>query len=104
MTKRPKHGFLHDEQGDRSFARLALAWVMVFTGLLIIGVAVFSFKVPDAVWSLLGTAIIGLMAWAGGRAIARYIGPQIGAVAAGIGAKDTAGPANDGAPGGDLRD
>lgn len=97
---RAKHGFLHDEQGDRSFSRGALCYVLPFTLLLIAADSSLSWvHVATPAYALLGTLNTFLMVWAGGRAMMRYVGPQLGSVAQGLGGT---GPANDGAPGGDL--
>lgn len=54
--------------------------VLIFTFWYIV-----AFPRPDAgVLSLLGSALLGFMAWAAGPRMAQYIGPQIGSVASGI--------------------
>jgi len=79
-TKKNEHGVLHDERGALSSARVGLWTVLAFTGWYIV-----SHDKPDgAVLSLLGSVLIGFMAWAGGPRMAQYLGPQIGAVAQGI--------------------
>lgn len=71
---------LRDEQGAWSSARIGLWSVMGFSGWYIV-----SHDKPDtAVLSLLGSVLIGFMAWAGGPRAMQYLGPQIGAVAQGI--------------------
>ena len=47
--------------------------------------ALFWGEVPNAAYALLGTIFTGLLAWTSGPRIAQYLGPQIGAVAKGIG-------------------
>ena len=79
------NSFLNDERGSRSSARLLLVCVLVFTAVLIVLDSLW-WDVPDPAYVLLGTFGTGLLAWAGGSRIAQYVGPQIGAVAAGIAA------------------
>ena len=40
--------------------------------------------VPEPAYVLLGSLVIGLLAWAAGPRTAQYLAPQIGAVASGI--------------------
>jgi hypothetical protein len=71
---------LRDEQGSWSSARIGLWSVLVFTAWYII-----SHDKPDTgVLSLLGSALLGFMGWAGGPRVAQYLLPQIGAAAQGI--------------------
>lgn len=73
---------VQDERGQLSTAR-ALLWVWsVFTMAL---VAIWWRAVPNGVLSLLSGIEVALIAWAGGARIAQYLGPQIGATAAGVG-------------------
>lgn len=80
MSARQKHGFLHDELGDRSFARLGLTYTLIFTGAAVVA-ATAGLKIPAAAWPLLQNTIGGFMLWAGGRAVARYLGPQLAGMA-----------------------
>lgn len=71
---------LRDEQGAWSSARIGLWTVLAFTAWYIV-----SHDKPDTgVLSLLGSALLGFMGWAGGPRMMQYLGPQIGAVAQGI--------------------
>ena len=80
-------GFLTDERGSRSSARLYLALALLFTGVVIALDSAFPWwSSLAAVYALLGTICTGLLAWAAGPRIAQYIGPQVGAVASGIAA------------------
>lgn len=83
---RKTHGFLKDEQGDWSLARAAFVVVVLFVGGLIAADTFGPWDVPDTAYVLLGTLVTGLLAWAAGPRIARYVGPQIGGVASGIAA------------------
>jgi hypothetical protein len=58
---------------------------LAFTGFIIVIDALFWGEVPNAAYALLGTIFTGLLAWTAGPRIAQYLGPQIGAVAKGIG-------------------
>jgi len=58
---------------------------LAFTGFIIVTDALFWGEVPNAAYALLGTIFTGLLAWTAGPRIAQYLGPQIGAVAKGIG-------------------
>ena len=77
---------LSDEKGKLSAARTLLVASLVFTGLIIIADALLWADVSNAAYALLGTIFTGLLAWTAGPRIAQYLGPQIGAVAQGIGA------------------
>ena len=77
--------YLTDERGSRSSARLLLICSLVFDAVLIVLDSIW-WSVPDPAYVLLGTIDMGLLAWAAGPRIAQYVGPQIGAVAAGIAA------------------
>ena len=76
---------LADEKGKLSAARTFLAVCLAFTGFIIVIDALFWGEVPNAAYALLGTIFTGLLAWTAGPRIAQYLGPQIGAVAKGIG-------------------
>ena len=73
---------LRDEQGAWSSARIGLWTTLVFAGWYIVT----NERPEPDVLSLLGSALMGFMAWAGGPRMAQYIAPQIGAIAQGIGA------------------
>ena len=77
---------LSDEKGKLSAARTLLVASLAFTGLVIIADALLWANVSNAAYALLGTIFTGLLAWTAGPRIAQYLGPQIGAVAQGIGA------------------
>lgn len=84
MSRR-KHGLLEDEQGDRSFARTALVVALPFTAGLIVLDAALSFEVAPPAWALLSAVDLALIGWAAGPRIARYLLPQVGAVAQAVG-------------------
>jgi hypothetical protein len=77
---------LKDERGSLSAARIFLFASLVFTAAIIVADALLWATVPNAAYALLGTIFTGLLAWTAGPRIAQYFGPQIGAVASGIGA------------------
>jgi len=81
---------LRDERGSLSAARIFLVCTLVFIGTLIVLDSTI-WNVPEVVYTLLGSIGMGLLAWAGGPRVAQYLGPQIGAVTAGI-AKAVKGP------------
>ena len=83
---------LLDEKGKVSAARLLLVCCLTFTAVLIAFDAILWATVPNAAYALLGTIFTGLLAWAAGPRIAQYFGPQVGAVASGIGASLTRKP------------
>jgi hypothetical protein len=71
-----------DERGNLSAARILLtAWLSLAAGIVI-----FRPTAENAVLALLSGIALPLIAWAAGPRIAQYIGPQAGAVAAGVGA------------------
>ncbi len=81
--KRGRHP-LKDEQGDWSTSRISFVCTLAFTIFLIYADTFRDVEVPTEAYALLGTLLTGLIAWAGGRAIARYVGPQIAGVAQGL--------------------
>ncbi len=83
MSRR-QHGYLHDEQGDRSFARLCLSVVTVNILALVWVDVLTTLDVPATAYALLGTMFTFLCIWAMGRAAMRYLGPQVGAVVAAL--------------------
>jgi hypothetical protein len=74
---------VRDEKGSYSSARVLL-WLWSAFSLVL--VARHWDTVPNAVLAFLSSVEMALIAWAGGARIAQYLGPQIGAVAAGVGA------------------
>jgi|TARA_R110002020_G_scaffold221441_1_gene429489 hypothetical protein len=76
---------LADEKGKLSAARTFLAVCLAFTGFIIVSDALLWANVPNAAYALLGTIFTGLLGWTAGPRIAQYFGPQIGAIAKGIG-------------------
>jgi hypothetical protein len=83
---------LADEKGKLSAARVLLVATLAFTAVIIIADSLLWATVPNAAYALLGTIFTGLLAWTAGPRIAQYLGPQIGAVASGIGASLTREP------------
>ena len=77
---------LADEKGKLSAARVLLVASLVFTAIIIVADSILWATVPNAAYALMGTIFTGLLAWTAGPRIAQYFGPQIGAVASGIGA------------------
>jgi hypothetical protein len=80
---------LADEKGNPSAARVLLVASLAFTAVIITVDSLLWAEVPNAAYALLGTIFTGLLAWTAGPRIAQYLGPQIGAVASGIGASLT---------------
>ena len=83
---------LADEKGNPSAARVLLVASLTFTAVIITVDSLLWATVPNAAYALLGTIFTGLLAWTAGPRIAQYLGPQIGAVASGIGASLTREP------------
>jgi hypothetical protein len=77
---------LSDEKGNLSAARVLLSASLVFTAAIIVADSLLWAEVPNAAYALLGTIFTGLLAWTAGPRIAQYFGPQLGAIASGIGA------------------
>jgi hypothetical protein len=77
---------LADENGKLSAARVLLVASLAFTAVIIVADSLLWATVPNAAYALLGTIFTGLLAWTAGPRIAQYFGPQIGAIASGIGA------------------
>lgn len=84
MNKRV--GFLRDEQGNLSGARLMLAGSLLYTLVMVVLDSLKVITIPGPAYVLLGTIFTGLLAWAAGPRIAQYVGPQAGAIAQGIAA------------------
>ena len=74
---------LSDERGNLSAARTFLCASHIFTGALIVFDSTV-WEVPGAAYTLLGSLVVGLVAWAGGPRVSQYLAPQVGAVASGI--------------------
>jgi hypothetical protein len=83
---------LADEKGNLSAARVLLVASLAFTAVIIIADSLLWADVPNAAYALLGTIFTGLLAWTAGPRIAQYFGPQLGAMASGIGASLTREP------------
>ena len=77
---------LADEKGKLSAARVLLTASLAFTAAIIVVDSLLWATVPNAAYALMGTLGTGLLAWAAGPRIAQHFGPQIGAIASGIGA------------------
>lgn len=74
---------VQDERGHLSSARVLLwLWSLVSLALVLLAWR----EVPNPVLAFLSGVEIALIAWAGGARIAQYLGPQVGAAAAGVGA------------------
>mgnify|MGYP003654729767 CR=1 FL=1 len=83
---------LSDEKGKLSAARVLLVLSLAFTGTVILLDIMFDAIVPNAAYALLGTIFSGLLIWSSGPRIAQYLGPQVGAIASGIGSALTREP------------
>lgn len=67
-----------DETGGFSAARVFFA---VWTGIITVA----AYNKPDAAfWPVAGSIAIGLLSWAGGPRIAKYLAPQVGKVAGSV--------------------
>ena len=75
---------LRDEQGSLSTARCAFWLTLIVTLVLIVLHAFGLARPPEAAYTLLGTVVLALAAWAGGPRIGQYIAPQIGRAAAAL--------------------
>ena len=80
-------GFLHDERGARSTARVLLATTVLYTLILILGDALGWVAVGTDAYTLLGGLVTILGAWAGGPRAMQYLGPQLGAVLSRVGGR-----------------
>src|SRR5436309_3111518 len=80
-------GMLHDERGKKSLGRaLLIAWSV--NAFVAIGYELFSsthYQLSNAAWAVISSVEVALIAWNAGPRIAQYLGPQIGAVAKGVG-------------------
>lgn len=84
------HELATDEKGKLSTARLGL-WITIIAALTAMGLDIYAQiflnarpPIPNAVYSLLGTMFMAFATMVGGPRMAQYLGPQIGAVSAGI--------------------
>lgn len=82
---------ISDEHSHLSTARVGL-WTTMALALVTVAVDVWltvhasRLTIPNPVYALEGTMFTAFAAWAAGPRIAQYIGPQLGAIAQGIGA------------------
>lgn len=82
---------ISDESHHLSSARVGL-WATVLESFVVVGVDVglslarFPTHIPNTVYVLLGTQFTVFAGWAAGPRIAKYLLPQIGQIAQGIGA------------------
>ena len=83
---------LSDEKGNPSAARVLLVAALAFTAAIIVADSLLWAEVPNAAYALMGTIFSGLLIWTAGPRIAQHFGPQIGAIASGIGASLTREP------------
>ena len=84
MTHLNTGGFLHDEAGALSMARLLLAVVIPFD-LWVVWYDITTAAEGSAVaYGLLGSLTVALIAWAGGPRGLKYLGGQVAGVARGI--------------------
>ena len=77
---------LSDEKGNPSAARVLLVAALAFTAAIIVADSLLWAEVPNAAYALMGTIFSGLLIWTAGPRIAQHFGPQLGAIASGIGA------------------
>jgi hypothetical protein len=70
-----------DERGSWSFARVALALVVVDILVFCWWVVIHGLTVANAVWAILSTMLTGLLTWAVGPRLAAYVAPAIGSTA-----------------------
>jgi hypothetical protein len=68
-------GFIHDERGSRSSARLLLYIVTAQIIHLIEAAVFFAAKVPAEAWVILTAMFMALAGWAAGPRIAQVISP-----------------------------
>ncbi len=75
---------IRDEKGKLSSSRSAF-WAVLTVGLLLIIVEFFtSFDLSNGAYGFLVAALIATASWAGGRAVAQYIGPTLSGAVAGL--------------------
>lgn len=75
-------GFLHDENGKLSMARVLLLYVVVrLDALAVLDAARPALDLPVEWWAVQGGLLIALVAWAGGPRGLQYLGGQVGKVA-----------------------
>ena len=91
MTFPHLHDLICDERGHISSARCGL-WITVLATLVAFGIDAWltlhgvAFRLPNTIYAIFGTMFTVFASWAAGPRIAQYIGPQLGQIAAGIGA------------------
>lgn len=96
--ERETHHPLQDEQGDWSFSRGALLLLVPNLLALVWVDTLMPYTVPPEAYATLLAVMIGFISWAGGRAVARYLGPQLAGVAGAITARLSGLPAAPAAP------
>ncbi len=80
-------GFLHDEAGSLSMARLLLAAVVPFDMWVVWFDITTTAEGSGVAYGLLGSLTVALIAWAGGPRGLKYLGGQVAGVARGIASK-----------------
>lgn len=76
---------ISDETGKASTARCAFWLTLIITLIVVVLSSAGAMTTSSAAYSLLGTVVLALAAWAGGPRAMKYLGPQIGKVASAIG-------------------
>ena len=85
---------IHDEKDKLSSSRAAF-WTVLLTGLILITIEFFTrFILSDGAYGFIVAALIATASWAGGRAVAQYIGPTLSGALAGLKTRTDASPAS----------
>jgi len=75
---------IRDEQGKLSSSRSAF-WTVLVVGLLLITTEFFTrFVLSNGAYGFLVAALVATASWAGGRAVAQYIGPTLSGAVSGL--------------------
>lgn len=84
MSRHGIFGFMQDEEGNLSMARLMLVVWTAFTLVAVWLSAIDRISLPDPAYPLLGSTLLAIVGWAAGPRIMKHIGGQIAGVASGI--------------------
>lgn len=88
VTPPAQAGVTDDEQGNRSAARVYLAWALPFAAIMIAVDTVQTVRggpnLPNSAYTLVGAVLGYLILWAAGPRVAQYVGPQVAGVGAAI--------------------
>ena len=75
---------VRDEKGKLSSSRTSF-WTVLVVGLLLITTEFFTgYELSNGAYGFMVAALIATASWAGGRAVAQYIGPALAGAVAGL--------------------